>query len=108
MGSNNPIIHKYDITDTKKLIGNTSIDIVVMSLSMWGNESNKNYYKYLEEVRRILKNDGVFLIVEPVERWYSDSGNKLLELLKTNNFEVTYQTGNKEEGDKFMNIKCRK
>jgi ribosomal RNA-processing protein 8 len=93
------IVMKQDIKDTG--LDDYSIDIVVLSLAMWGSNCND----YITEANRILDENGVLLIIEPTKRWTDEEtgGNKLVKLLEDNNF--TIKNINEE---KFMFIECIK
>lgn len=95
---NDTIISK-DIKNTE--LDDTSVDIVIMCLSMWGS----NCKDYLKEAYRILDIGGTLYIVEPYKRWNDNEENKnrLVELLKENNFVIAEQID-----EKFMYIECRK
>ena len=95
---NDTIISK-DIKNTE--LDDTSVDIVIMCLSMWGS----NCKDYLKEAYRILDIGGTLYIVEPYKRWndYEENKNRLVELLKENNFVIAEQID-----EKFMYIECRK
>ncbi len=97
--SSNELVISRDIKDTE--IPNYSIDIAILSLSMWGS----NCKDYLEEAYRILDTGGILLIAEPYKRWYDEDKqeNKLETLLKENNFTIK-----KNDEQKFMFIECIK
>lgn len=95
----NKLVISRDIKDTK--LEDYSIDIVILSLAMWGSNCND----YISEAYRILDKGGVLLIAEPYKRWYNEDTkeNKLETLLKTNNFTII-----KNDENKFMFVECRK
>jgi SAM-dependent methyltransferase len=98
ISSANNIISK-DIKDTQ--LGSYSIDIVIMSLAMWGS----NCKDYIKEAYRILDTGGTLLISEPYRRWFDaeKQENKLVKLLQEHKFKII-----KNEENKFIFIECRK
>ena len=97
--SSNELIIEKDIKNTE--LEDHSVDIVILSLSMWGS----NCKDYLEEAYRILDEGGKLLIAEPYRRWYDEENNinKLVNLLKEYKFNIT-----NEDIQKFMFLECYK
>jgi superfamily II DNA or RNA helicase len=95
----NDLVVKKDIKDTG--LDDYSMDIVVLSLSMWGS----NCKEYITESNRILDENGVLLIIEATKRWTDEETgeNKLVKLLEDNNFTIK-----NIEANKFMFIECIK
>ena len=88
--------------DIKELpLEDNSINYVIMSLSMWGN----NCKDYIKESHRILEDNGILLIIEPTKRWTDDNNeNKLIKLISNNNLKIK-----KEHNiNKFMFLECIK
>ena len=99
--SHNDLVISRDIHDTQ--LEDYSVDIVIMSLTMWGSNCND----YILEAYRILDKGGTLLIAEPYKRWNKELNehgkpiNRLVNLLEENNFTIQ----EKYEG-KFMFIEC--
>ena len=99
--SHNDLVISRDIYDTQ--LEDYSVDIVIMSLTMWGSNCND----YILEAYRILDKGGTLLIAEPYKRWNKELNehgkpiNRLVNLLEENNFTIQ----EKYEG-KFMFIEC--
>jgi hypothetical protein len=105
--SENYNVTKCDITNITDSFECNVFDIVIMSLSMWGDNKNKNNTKYLEVIKKIIKENGKLIIVEPVKRWSSTKGNQLHQLLQKNGFTITYSDIDDENDDKYQNIICK-
>ncbi len=98
------VFHNYvksvDISHTN--LPNYSIDIVIMSLCLWG--SNKE--DYINEAYRVLDSGGKLLLIEANgERWVEEDTRaiKLYKLLKETGFIIEYT-----EETKFIMIKAYK
>jgi hypothetical protein len=87
-----------DISDTN--LNEYSIDIVIMSMCMWG----RNCEDFIKEAYRILDEGGRLLIIEPHKRWHNDAGdNRLIEILKRNCFKIKHI-----DDRRIMTIQCVK
>lgn len=96
-----------DISNTE--LDSNSFDVAILSLAMWGS----NCKDYIKEAYRILESGGWLYIIEPTKRWsekegmYSiiegSEGIHLKNLLKDNNFQISY-----EKIDKFCMFRCIK
>lgn len=97
---------KCDILNITDSVNYNTFDVVIMSLSMWGDNKNKNNTKYLEVIKKILKENGELIIVEPVKRWCNGKGNELHQLLQKNDFRIKYAEEDDENDGKYQNIIC--
>ena len=103
----NETVIARDISNTE--LDSNSCDIAILSLAMWGS----NCKDYIKEAYRILETYGILYIIEPTKRWseregmYSitegSEGIHLKNLLKDNNFQISY-----EKIDKFCMFRCIK
>ena len=79
-----------------------SVDIVILSLAMWGSNSED----YVKEAFRILESSGTLYIIEPTKRWTENietpSDRVRLLLIKIGFVIVT------ESINKFSFYICRK
>ena len=102
--SSSEFVVSRDIKNTE--LEDYSVDIVILSLAMWGSNCKKDY---LKEAYRILDTGGTLLIAEAYTRWnkelddYGKPVNRLVNLLEENNFTIIEKIENK-----FMFIECRK
>ena len=91
------LVDGVDVCDIKKVPdGDNSVEIVIMSLAMWGSNS----HNYPTEAYRVLESGGVLHIAEPTKRWSETEtgihgcvkegtgGAKLIELLTNAGFQV--------------------
>jgi hypothetical protein len=86
-----------DISDTK--LNEYSMDIVIMSMCMWGS----NCEDFIKEAYRILDEGGRLLIIEPHKRWHNADENRLVEILKRNDFKIKHI-----DDRRIMTIQCVK
>jgi len=97
------LVTERDIKDTG--LEYYSIDIVIMSLAMWGS----NCKEFLKEAYRILETGGTLLIAESYGRWNKELDendnpiDRLVNMIEANNFKIM-----KKEEKKFMFIECIK
>lgn len=76
---------------------NESIDIAVFSLALWGT----NFEDYFKEAYRLLNYDGLMYIAEPSKTYTQEDRDKLLDILRRNDFTLV---GNIEDRGKFFYI----
>ena len=84
-------VNKCDISSLP--LENDSVEICILSLAMWGHNSEK----YIEEAYRVLETGGKLYIVETTKRWtekdtdgnfVGELGGKLSSSLEKNNFMI--------------------
>jgi ribosomal RNA-processing protein 8 len=78
-----------------------TINIAILCLSMWGS----NCKDYIKETSRILEDNGILLIIEPMKRWLNDDNtNRLEKLIEENDFQIK----KRHNMDKFIFLECTK
>ena len=106
--ANNDTIISCDISSLP--IENNSVEIVILSLEMWGS----NCREYIEEANRVLESGGKLYIIEPTKRWsvQDEKGNiiseqegcKLKSLLEEKTFQVINQKVVLDEATKRIEV----
>lgn len=74
-----------DMMDISKYVSDSSVDVAVFSLSLWG----VNYIDYISEAYRVLNRKGVIYIAESMKNYETeDERNNLIKLVKSFGFQI--------------------